>query len=201
MELDPCRLCGSVHSSALIKQTHQCISILSQTPWSSLFRSINYSSAWFWEIPFPRPPNGASSSQGPWMAGKPSHPCRVLGAEAWGGICVPLLHLPDCFCQGADPGNHMHRQQQAPQTPAIHHMKMKYTFNWCWGLGNNLSSLNLTTFFFFFKEQGWCTTTPRCLLLTATQINLFGCAKMSIVWNTTVLGHCSIFFRWKTGEG
>lgn len=140
-----------------------------------------------WCFPFTEPRDGWKTIPAP----------QVCSEQSSGEAPVFLCCISLTACAGsrswescAQTGD---SQQQPPQTPAMHHMEMKCTFNWCWALWNNLSSPNLTTFYFFFKQQGWCITTPRCLLLTATQINPFGCAKMSIVWNMTVLGHCSIF--------
>lgn len=78
------------------------------------------------------------------------------------------------------------------QIPAVYYLKMKHRFNWHGGFWNDLYSLNLTLFFFFY-QPGWCITPSRCLMLTATQTNLFSCAKMSIIWNIRVFGHFSIF--------
>lgn len=76
------------------------------------------------------------------------------------------------------------------QIPAVYNLKVKHRFNWYGGLWNNLSSLNLTNFFY---QPGWRITPSRCLMLTATQTNLFSCAKRSIIWNMIVFGHFSIF--------
>lgn len=136
VEFDPYRPCGSVHYSALIKQTHQCISILSH-------RLLGVHSSGTLITPVLGSGKPLSHVLQIVLSLHRAHewlenhhiPARVLRAQIWGGTCAPLLHPPDCFCKGADPGNHVHRQgdsqQQALQTPAIYHMEMKYAFNWC----------------------------------------------------------------------
>lgn len=107
------------------------------------------------------------------MAGKPSHPCWcAVGRD----LCSSAAS-PDCFCRG-------NPAQPAPGAPDLQDIVWKSNTHligveaceiicllWIW-----------PHFIFFFKHQGWCITTPRCLLLTAPQINLFGWAKMSTVW-------------------
>lgn len=82
---------GSVHYPALIKQTHQCISILSHrllgahssgaliTPVLDSGKALSHA------LQMVLPPHRAQE----WLENHPSP------AELWGGTCVPLLHLPD----------------------------------------------------------------------------------------------------------
>lgn len=108
MGFDPCSLCGSVPCSALIKQTHQSISVLSHrllgvhssaaliTPGLDSGKSLSHALQMVLSLP---------RAQG-WLE---NHliPTGVL----WGGICVPLLHLLT-----ASAGGILHSQHQAPQT-------------------------------------------------------------------------------------
>lgn len=125
-------------------------------------------------------------------------PGSILREKGWGGT-QHWLCWPFCFWWGANWGrNHVYRlgdsQQYALhsvlQIPAVYDLKMKHRFNWYGGLWNNLSSLNPTNFFY---QPGWRITPSRCLMLTATQTNLFSCPKRSIIWNMIVFGHFSIF--------
>lgn len=126
------RLCRSVHSSALIKQT--CLYSQSQTPWSSFFRIINYSSAPFWETPFLCHPNRASSSWCLWETSTSLQVCLEQRSGErpvlfWGCIAHPASGEKQT---GGD--SHMQTRNQPAicpslfiQVPAIYSMKVKYT--------------------------------------------------------------------------
>lgn len=203
MEFALYRLCGSIHSSALVKQTCQCISILSHR----LLRVHSSGS-----LITPVLHSGKPLFHAMWIAlplhgayGKPVHLCECAWSKGLGkDLCCSRGVLSILFLVRSKFGGYSHMQTRSQpaicsplfiQIPAIYDMKVKYTL-----IGVEaceIICLKLTTVFY---QPGWCITTPRHLMLTAPQINLFSCADMSVVWSIVVVGHFSIFSGEKPGE-
>ena len=195
MEFELYRLCGSAHLSALIKQTRQRISILSHrllgvhSSETLITPVLDSGKPLFRVFQVALPLHGAHEQlENRHISGS------GLGAKVWGGSHVVLrVQCPES--SGEEKirgGNHLCRQGDSQ--PYTLHSFYRYLqcITWKWNthlIGVEACEIICLPWIWprFFYQPGWC------LMLTATRINTFSCAKMSIMWNTIVLGHFSIF--------